>query len=184
MKRYTLIKVALVSGMGVLSWYVASSMIAQARTSGIAITSTKTRAQSGRTAPIPAGASVPVVPVAEGSFDEMTVKAGHGCVGVDAQVTLMDKRPGKRYLWSLIVLDQGLNLVSATHYENQIFSLTPGVTVKPTFKEAFPLPPGRYQVDLRLYDLSPGVDPSALDRAGGVGPYVLLSRSERVTVTQ
>ena len=127
---------------------------------------------------------MPVVNTASGTFDSLTVTPGPRGVVVQAKVTLMDKRPGKSYMWGVLIRGEGFdNVISNITYDKQVFSPPAnGKVMRPTFKEVFQLPAGVYYIEVAVYDRTPGSEFGLFDPTRG--PKAELNGYERVTVSQ
>lgn len=189
MRRSTCIKLGFLAALGACSWLVTSSLLAQGRQRQAVRPATKVLLKRGQPPPALPGESVPVVLTGQGTFDEMTVTPRQGGATVDAQVTISDSRGDRSYMWALIV--RGVtggphgrvgDIISSFDYDNQVFSVLPGRAARPTFKEDLPLLPGTYFVELRLYEVSPGMVPAELDKSHPLIPEVFLAHNETVTV--
>jgi hypothetical protein len=184
MRRLTIPPLALVALLGVSSWFVTSTLLAQARRGAIVPAMTKGRIAK-QNPPGPPANSIAIKPTASFTSDKMTATVKGGVVTVDMAATISDSRGKKSYMWALIVWSQDFDdVISAVSYDHQIFSVRPGVEAKPTFRETFQLPHGSYVVEVRLFELPPDANPAQLDITAPVNPKILLSASERVTVSR
>jgi len=81
--------------------------------------------------------------------------------GQDATVTAivgMMSQSRASLLWSVVVRDNVTNVSNHHMYDNQIFSVKDKGYVEPTFKDVFPLKPGSYRIEVRLYRVGPNPD--------------------------
>jgi hypothetical protein len=188
--RRVSMKLSLLVLLGVCSWFLTSRIagkraLGQAAPAQVASGFSKTRVAPNKNgaAGLPTGA-VPVVNTAGGTFDALTVTPGPRGVVVEARVTLMDKRPGKSYMWGVLIKDEGFdNVISNITYGNQAFSPpADGKVMSPTFKDVFQLPAGVYHVEVVVYDRTPMSEFGLFDPTRG--PKAELNRYERVTVSQ
>jgi hypothetical protein len=118
-------------------------------------------------------------------FTKLAVTAGRGNVTLDGSVEIMDSREDRKpMVWAVFVKDPAtLRVIFKQIYDQQIFEVAAGEIERPTFRDTFPLAPGSYRVELRLYEVTPDIVPDALVQPqptphGGM----LLSRFETVTV--
>jgi hypothetical protein len=116
-------------------------------------------------------------------------------VGVTGSVHVMDRRPGRNWIWLLRIYAVGkdrrdLKLVKERHYFEQAITVpVGGLTIDPKFAEVVDLKPGEYQVQLYFYDAAPGFDPVRMKSGADVAEIAkvartspLKGRSEWVTV--
>jgi hypothetical protein len=183
-------KLGLLVLLGVSSWFLTSRIagkraLGQAARAQVGPASGKTRVAPNKNgaAGLPAGA-VPVVNTASFTFDALTVTSGPRGVVVDASVTIMDKRPGKSYMWGVLIRGESFdNVISNITYDKQVFSPPAnGKVMKPNFNDVFQLPPGVYHIEVVVYDRAPGSELGLFDPARG--PKAELNRGERVTVAE
>ena len=93
------------------------------------------------------------------SLDQFAVNSREGKLVVAARATLYSRKGDKNYLWALTVRDEILDRdVVNVKYTTQLFALPAGEGRTVTFDDEFRLPPGGYQVELRLYGFSPGAE--------------------------
>ena len=133
MKSRSLMKSALLVGLGVCSWFCTTALIAQSK-----------RGKAGSALPYPVAATKfkkgseprqavglvtrPVNITGSGQLDEMTVTPVAGGVAVEAKATMEATRKGESFLWSVLIKDkENDNLVSYRDDSNQVFSLPLGV---------------------------------------------------------
>lgn len=187
MKLQFFMKVALVVVLSACSWFCTSKLIAQGKrghaASGLANTPASAATKKTKAADNVNPRGFPVKSNGGFQFGEMTVTTDLGRVTVNANVTIEEWRKGTSYMWSILIKDnETKKLVSCTNYNDQTFSVIPGVVHKPTFKDVFNLPPGTYNVELRLYEATPGVDLSVLRHSAVFNPQVLLANNKDVEI--
>lgn len=80
-------------------------------------------------------------------------------VTVSTAVSMYDKRPQRRFRWSLRVFDEAKKIKFFDRkYDDQVFSLTPGEHSVPTFDETIKLGPGTYNVEVFVHGYNEGFD--------------------------
>jgi hypothetical protein len=87
MKASTLAKLGSLCVLCICSWFFTSWLIALSHQGQAVADATKVK---GNQAAVKN--AVPVITIAEGTFDKMTVSVSHGQVAVDGQVTITDSR--------------------------------------------------------------------------------------------
>lgn len=181
-------KVAALVALGVASWFCTSRIIAQGRPPKVNVQAQQgqvlpgfTKAKGNGPANLPGQA--PVRATASFEFEEMAVKIAAGKAGVHAQVKIEDSRPGKSYVWTLLVKDSATGgMVLNNNYAHQEFAVKRGEIARPTFDEAFGLRPGAYNVELRLYETAPAANLDEMNKGDVFQPQLLLSSNQDIVV--
>ena len=98
------------------------------------------------------------------SLDRMEAATSGRAVTVSMGAGILESLPNVAFIWSVRVYDPppGRKLLSQHDYNTQIFRTPPGEQVHPTFQDSFPLPPGRYVVQVNLHRISQNFDLSKL----------------------
>jgi len=186
MKTIDIVKLMVLGGVGILSTILASRLMARdllEQQDVPAAVATKHRIGGDEAAGGLEG-RIPVTSLAEFHMDGASVTGGLGRFDVEAQATMMESRDEASYMWTLIVQDEsGTETLRQVDYDTQIFSLeAKGVPIEKNFRDGFNFPPGIYNVELRLYEVTGVEDPSILAGEGAPGPHILLSYADKVTI--
>lgn len=168
--------------LGGLSTAWTSKVIAQRRARRPVLTAGKVQKVANRPEPVDPN-RIPIKTIAEFSSEKTTVTTSPGKVSIEAKVKIFESQPSLVYMWTVLIRDANTDeLVSVINYDRQKFSVTSNDTIRPTFKDSFPLAPGTYRVEWRLYDVTRHDDFSELNRSTVSHPDVVLSDGETVTV--
>ena len=109
---------------------------------------------------------------AAGTMHQIRVETIGNVVRVVGSASIMDKRPGMTYIWSVRALHPTTEKVLfEKRYENQIFGMPAEQQMSPTFDDKIELPllPGTYTVELVAFMIYPNQGVTALNDASIAG---------------
>lgn len=186
MSLKTSIKLGALILLGASGWFATSQLVAQIKTRSPLRNEAIQQAQAIGKATKTASNTVTGTPVkmdAHYHLDGLTVTplAG-GRIAVALKATIEDSRPNKpSCLWTVLIKDKSSDqMVAEVNYTNQLFTVKSGEKAAPTFNETFPLPPGQYNVEVRLYEVHPSNDLKAMNKRGPIQSQILLAANKDV----
>jgi hypothetical protein len=118
-------------------------------------------------------------------LQSMEATANGRTVTVGARAYIRDTRPNVEYVWSLRVSQLSTRkLVSGGFYDQQIFSVPIEQELSPTFSEQFQLVPGKFLIEVSLYEVPGRLGVGALSKPAIAEGQHLLTGSKVLTVVE
>lgn len=177
-----LAKVLVFSLVCLVTWSIASRLIAHPDTAGLDVPKIVT-AEAIRGIPLPAPANArDLQPVSALIFmPKIDVQVEDGVAYLSATASIRDVDTSQLYAWRLQIYNAGGQQIHSHLYGDQVFGMEPDGSMEPKFADTFPLPAGSKHVALSLYILPKEIGMAAFESEERAAPFQSIRGVKQVS---